>query len=505
MASNGATARLIARVNLETVIEIADDVYVVHEDEVEKVRSRLSDQPQIAYFLDRNMRADEVRINGKGDKFWVVRKPGMTPFVTTGTLRNAVLKPADVEMEKKYVGMAGGVEKRSVNRRYHNGSLQQGSEIHSKPAYTARVRRFGPYFVGDVVRPKTTWHRIGPGVDPKDFPTDYEIGGTRVTYATTEEMRPLEWDVMNEVTPPLRTNYVVIAGPAVCEYAEFFPDFAWISADYVEVAKRIEAVLVNGRAKAPDSAKLAEAEAAIAKMKGKVGHKLILVRGSPSFDPLALWPAAAALPDVDIRSIDPGELGLTPEKRDEALADWSRGEWILTAVGEKDSAGDAQTVLAGFTGAEIMVKASGVDTISIGVPGGLTSFVTRYAGQVLKDLLDGGKTLEWVDSPWLTNPLFERDVYDSLKAEIDAYVPNDPESAGAAGDYGVTDEGDNGGLGPAVVGRLLSDPMADPDEEALIIPALSPQYFWSKYARMEEVRDRPVPDMDFNPKPVTVA
>lgn len=514
MSTNGATKRLLRRLPPDVqaaIVEIADDVFAVKEQFVENVRSALSDQPQVGYFLDRDMRADEFYINALGDKAWALRGRDK-PVVTRTILESQVFveKDKDLGAAETIMLTSGGVligagGLRLKGRGYKMvgvadtltaGQTIAGREAASRMHVHGEFRTLGPYLYGAGVRLKSlnntdviesgTWNDTGWNGDLTALIESVKAGGNYTDVQGLSAGLGLEATATEAVpfptSPELRKNLVVIAGPAVFEYAEFFPGFEFVISDYPVVAQRIMAVLDGVRAKHASSAEFAKAEEAVKTMIGKTGHKLVAFRGSIDYDPLKLWADTRVLPGVSLDKVTAEEGVITADELARAKTEWGTGRWMLSGYDPSDAGSLINIGMVGVkAGDAYSVKPASATTANVGVEGGLSAVEIESLSDVVCALKRAGAVLTWVDSPWLTNSEFKIGLYNAAKTawENTAVGSTPPEPSGPIPDGSQYDKY----LGRSICSRLLTSPVVTAAEELTIIPVMSPQYFWTQYAR----------------------
>lgn len=489
MSTNLATTRLLAAMPEGiTFVEVADDVYACNKVHKEAILNSMGAYPQVAFLINQNMRADKVAINNVGECGWVLR-PASAPIansmltVSLGTKRKLsalrlseeggiVLSAGsrDLSVTEKLVMLAGG-----------------GPHVYARSA-ALNPATCGPYPVG-VTKP-VSFPRTSNSVSY----TEAQLEGIIATGVSpdrgTMEVSPLPSRVVqylgsggdvtfnsvvyhDSVVQPLEKDLMVVAGPACFEYAEFFPDFTWISASYAQVAHRLDAFISHMKAK-DASINTSDFEKALADMMKTPNHKLVLFKGSPSFSPLDMWPAARAAKLDTLSGVPTDGSTITEQSRADGLAAWETGRWCLTALGEGTSLQSLSTTLLPSSPTTITVKPSGLTTAHVDDSAGILDV---EIGDTLVELIHlyrrGGMTVQSIPSSFLNDPTFNKEKWDECLAAMT--VSPIPEQIDSSQAYAS--------LGESICARLLATPCFSPDEELMVIPAMSPQYFWSKYAR----------------------
>lgn len=492
MASNGATIRLLRRFEdvRASVVEIADDVFAIPEGMVDTVRTRFANQPQVLYFLDRNIRADEFYLNSVGDKGWALRPADASPVTTTAMFNAMTPRLVDAGSPKTSVISAAGftdmsLKLEAITYKESSGVPPAKHKVvgtYSKGVMEGHQRKLGPYPLGATLRvqvdarPPTETQGFASVTYNADLDIVKNNPGLVDKNSTSLKFSPPHSTVTRQ--DDLRKGLVVICGPALCDYAEFLPGFEWVIGDFVDVADRIQAVLNGVRAEHGSGVDFTKAEAALVAMREKKGAKIIAFRGSPDFDPLLMWPDTAMIPGLSFATLEADEEFTTPEKLEEAKADWFSGRWMLTAVDPNDS---LDLVTEGLSvvkpGTVYTIKPSGDSTVNVGTGDGLTSVSIDRLPRLVAALLSAGAVIEWKENEsfWFTNPSFDKTGYLAAKA---AKAGDELPAGGVTQPFFVGDH-----IGEALCARLLAEPVVTKSEELLIIPTLSPQYFWTKYAR----------------------
>lgn len=489
MASNYATARLLARLpsNIE-VVQIADDIYAVKPTDVAAVRVLLSDQPQILYFLDRNVRADEVRINDDGERAWVLRSNGGAPRDTLSSLNSAFAKmvsiPATTEVTVKgFTVTSQYVELMGAGRYINNPDwlITKPLEVNVSPLV------FGPYLVGGTrtvrgalpdshVIPESPNNQISI-VTVAEY--DRVASEEQVFYKRSFEVTPIV-NIVPKVNITLRKDLVMIAGPAVVDYAEIFPGFQWIVAGYGRIADRLEAVVSYMKQKDPNIDDAAFRKA-LQPMRDKSSATMILFKGSIDFDPVSMWPLARQATESGLANVPVDGEAVTVETRAKGLEDWKSGRWCLTVSdgSATDYALRARMAKGDLT--DIAIKPSGPDVAHVSdgegtIEAKLSSLVTMVFAY-----RKAGRKVLLLTSPFTDLPGFDRVTWAAVTAALTDPIPE-------VDTRGVDiNDGDQGGLGEAICVRLLTPPQFTPEEESIVLPCLSPQYFWTDYARSVKV------------------
>lgn len=478
MASNAATLRLLGRLPPEiSVVQIADDVFAVDPLHEEAVRYAFRSQPQIAYFLNRRLYASEVRL-GIADKAWVLHRdeavPGALAMINCAKETNGTTiatQPADVRIP--YVVAASSIKGEWFGTKgMYGGGLPY--ELLGGLRFSSRSRSYGPYNVDKMLEwrtseppPRGHGVSINPAAIESSSPWSAPCDPQRVT--------------VTDVSPSmsLRTKYLVIAGPAVCEYAEFLPGFEFVVGDYVDVAERVEAVISHLRADpalpAAAKDKLAGLDKAVADMKAKAGAKLVAFRGSSEFEPLFFWPTASAMIGGDMSKIVPDGEVITESSLAEGRSSWASSDWCVSAL-DKGFSVDAVREVAASSGPVTFTASTagkchlrnGLGTVSVDLTA-LVELVCAYKLSGVSVTVDDSR----VDIDALDRPIY--DEAKRLAAKTNFTADDVPTTLNEAqlGDL----------LGEAICSRLLTKAVFTRDEEALVLPTLSPQYFWTKYAR----------------------
>lgn len=477
MASNTATLRLLARLPSSIpVVQIADDVFAVSPEHEAAIRHALRNQPQIAYFLDRRLYASEVRL-GVADKAWVLHRDEAIPgslamihcaresdetVVATHTADNRV--PFGVTASS-VTGEWFGTKGDSYGGPYQ---IQQGLR------FSSRSKMYGPYCIDRMLVWKTSESlpygyagSINPGMIISSVPWTVPCDPKKITVTDSSPGMSL------------RTKYLVIAGPAVCEYAEFLPGFEFVVGDYVDIAERVEAVVTHMRADPglPPSAKdkLTGLDEAIVNMKAKAGAKLVAFRGSSDFDPLFLWPTASAMVGGDMSKVVPDGEVVTEASLTEGRASWASGNWCVSALDKGFSVDAVREVVAASGPVTFTASTAGKCHLNNGL-GTVSVELTALVELVCAYRLSGVQVTvndSRVDIDAIDKPIYAEAKRLAEKADFTADDVPDSLNEAALGDL----------LGEAICSRLLTKAVFTPNEEALILPTLSPQYFWTKFAR----------------------
>lgn len=489
MSSNYATSRLLGRLpSTIPLVEIADDIFAIREQDVTAARQLLADQPQILYFLDRNMRADEVLINDDGQRAWVLRHHDRGVATSLSTLGNATAKSVNVPAQPAFIckGFTVASQDTEVSA-YGQYVSNPDILVCAIPRVMVSPRIFGPYPVG------VSKSVYGPSPDARTFPecpnnqvntvsdAQYDSLKSRVDHKFTRSVK-MEPQIGNVDKPEytMRTNLVMIAGPAVVDYAEIFPGFQWIAAEYGRVADRLEAVVNYMKQREPsiDDAKFREA---ILPMRAQSKAVMILFKGSVDFDPVEMWPLARQAVSAGFSAVPVDGVAVTAESHANGLLAWKTGRWCLTVSSGSVSDTELRTRLAKGDLTNIVLKPASRNTAHVGDGEGTVESSFDSLPRMVFAYREAGRTVTVVDSPFITKSDFDTVAW---KRVTDALTGPIPEVV--TGGVTIT-EGDVGGLGEAICVRLLTPPRFTPDEEAVVLPCLSPQYFWTDYARSAKV------------------
>lgn len=519
MASNLATQRYLGRLpNYVRTVEVADDVYAVPEDQVGIVRQTLN-QPQILYFLHRDFRADEVVMNAIGDKGWVLRP--RTAGVQTGLslCNSAVTRTRRVKYTDAMASDAnhpdwfvhGAVSVTAtfsiqtvVEKEFRNWGIEFS---YATVEFVITERFIGPTPYGESERLDTAFSAAATGVTIPNWShersnvvtveavaginatinpdTNLKLGPTmtaRRSSAYSEVSRPPR---LAALRAGLRTDMVVIAGPSTLDWAEFVPGFSFVAASYPLVADRMLVPVSHFKTKASHpAAEVAKMEEAAARMKEKTDASLVLFRGQVGFNPLTLWKDGSTVvtlgggqPDGIDSVPEDGEV-VTAANKARGKSEWDSNKWLVTAVSGAEL-GDA-IVASISSGTAPLVVTYRPDASHLADGEGIVSVSNDDLTRVSNDLRRAGRTVTAAATTEATifKSEIEKQTWLDFVASLNTPVQERQETAGKA-----LSSGDDGRVGEAVCVRLLSDPAFDPKEELMISPILSPQGFWTSYAR----------------------
>lgn len=488
MSSNLATTRLLARLAPIVPIPVADDVFVIAPSEVAAVRAALLDQPQIAYFLDRQMVADSKMLNDVGDIGWCIRLSTAAPMT-----RMVIEDMCETVTEHVTYGPtnAGGVNVNGYISSQQMYDLKTVSAIDKatgerKPTLFAYVgksmtierRRFGPIPIGPTVR--IEW------ADDHTMGSQGQVDGA--LYEFTVGYGPMLWkdplvtdsQVAASSSPSSRVpgaaynakvGMPVIAGPAVCEYAEFIPGFEWVSARYPDVAAKLDVVVeaLGQVGKPADKASFVKARDDMAAL---TDAKLVLFRGSDLYDPLAMWPLASAS-QLTLDAIPVDGVVVTTESLAAARSNWSAGKWCTTSMSTAMGTNALADTITKDWAATVSIKPSGLSSFHLDNGLGTLELEMVSGLAVIEEARLAGKLVTVIESPFQTQTGFNRSAWNALVS-----AANDTTPVRIEGPSGYSSM-----LGEAICSRLITKAVFSEDEERLVLPAMSPQYFWTKFAR----------------------
>lgn len=482
MSSNLSTSRLLARMPPDiTFIEIADDIYVCDPVHKARIITAMGAHPQVQFLIKQDLRADEVVFNNHGDRGWVLRQAtqpiaSAMKSVTMGT----VYKSSIMEVgPRPQVVIAGGQSKMTILNKSAN--FNGGTSTYQQLT-TISDATFGPYQVG-VTQPvelerstnqqgvsqEVLRERLRPG-------SGYSISPNPDFVTVVPGMASFNGaNYPGTITPSLRTGLLVVAGPAACDYAEFFPGFEWIVASYGKVADRLNALITHMKAK-DKSIDITGFEKARDEMKAKSNASLLLFRGSESFDPVALWPfgKAASVASLTGAPVD-GEV-VTVETKAKGVDAWKSNRWCLTALDGGFSNKALRDTVSHISSAKVTIRPSASDAAHVSDGEGTISV---QFGSALVDLIyayrRSGTAVILETSSHEDGDFFQKAKWEEAKAATLVSPIPDVEPTTNVDDYSS--------LGESMCIRLLTAAQFTDDEELMVIPAMAPQYFWSKYAR----------------------
>lgn len=519
MPSNLATQRYLARLpDLVPCVEIADDVYAVPEEYVGIVRQTLN-QPQVLYFLNRNFRADEVLMNVIGDKGWVLR-PQSAGVQTELSLRNSAVN------KKRVVRYTDAMKNNSEHPDWFvHGCVSVEAVYNIQTVVEAEYRNWGIAFSFATVEFHVVERYIGPVPygESERLTTAYDAAATGVSIpnwshgqsgvVTVEEV-PARLALITPnsnlklgpamsasrssaisltQSPPrrsalssgLRTDLVVIAGPSTLDWAEFVPGFSFVVASYPLVAERMLVPVAHFKSKASHpAAQIAKMESAAAAMSEKTGASLILFRGQEDFNPLTLWKDGSTIVTLGggqptgIMSVPEDGTVITAANKARGKAEWDSHKWLVSAANEAGVADAIVSSLASGTLPLTMTYRPDASHLTDGE--GTVSVPNSDLRSVVDKLRRTGRTVNAVPTTDVTSFGSEADkrLWLDFYATLSQPVGDAPPAVTTA-----LVAGDDGRVGEAVCVRLLSDPIFDPKEELMVVPILSPQGFWTTYAR----------------------
>lgn len=493
MSSNAATSRLLSRLPPATrLVQVADDVYCVHPDDVSAVRGTLASQPQIGYFLDRQVVMDKYIINTAGEGVYVMRKKSSVPVyptllqyakrivhsVTYG--QSSAVVPGYAGTESTYHTWTAVHPQNPDNTLYVVGGMKH---VHYKAV-------FGAYEVGDTTEVNCSKTPSPAEVNALDSTHPERWGGYSGTYeqvmeqlaganisAHTVHVSPSA--AVSIVRTPRPTNgftgYPMIAGPASASFGEFYGGLEWTIGSYSEVAARLKVVIAHMKTK-DSKIDVSKFNEAAEDMLASTDKYLIAFKGSPAFDPIDMWPFVQSVAKKMSEVPVDGSV-ITTQSLSEGAASWNSGKWCLTATGGSTTATALETTISSSASAStITLKASGNGSAHLNDGHGTVDVDFDVLIEAVRSYRRAGKTIEVLPSDFTLNPSFQRDKWDLIVSA----TTSTPSALPAAS---VDLLGDHGGFGEAVCTRLLTKPQFDVKEEYLILPYLTPQYFWTNLAR----------------------
>lgn len=499
MSSNLATTRLLSRLPASIpVVEIADDVFAVDPTHAAAVRVLFADQPQVQFFLDNNIRANEVAVNHI-DRGWTISAPGIPSqnfllmFSGAPPSRVAITEPTvvngfDLAIAEWKIGYWNGAsfvhDFKIIVQRKMIGQIAIGPRILvNPPAHPMLLTIDGLQSV--YLTNFTSSSGPGPGavfnVSSETQAIDVSaVGGAQATAFAPAAGNSHFFNVLPHQGAALRENLVIICGPSVLKYGETFPGIQWFSATLSQVGTRMGNVVdymtsKPGAAGNESIAKFKEAKLALDEHGDSV---VVAFKGSPVADPIALWPLAySSFKTYEAVPVD-GVL-VTEASKTRGMTEWSGGKWCCTVIAG-DLSESALSDMFSKDDGPLTFKASSSYTVHLSDGNGTVELGFVAAKAAILSARRTGRTVTHLTAAFESANGFDVLGFTDLK---DAAALSTVDAQNLAGTGSIDFVRNPDIIGQSFCSRLLSDSMFDKNEESLMTPFMTPQFFWSDLAR----------------------
>lgn len=495
-ATNIATQKLLDRApSTAPITKIDVNIFACAQADIQAIRQALGDNKQILRFLDRDMRASQVRMNDGGDVCWVIHKPGVTPKALFANafaiLEDCALPEADAALGPVQIKNRGRVTNLAAYTDYgfqyatvaisanvwENEILSgttwlslasQQFRVDQPYVAKAKSKRFANVGLGQ--RHSITFEGLAAGDWlPADQPDPYFLGDSANRWS---KKSPSDLTIGAKLVPQaptalsLLTDLVVLAGPACVDHAEFYPGgFAVIVAGMETLSDGMRSVAITADPKGVTTSKLMSA---LTDMSVNKEAYMVAFRGSSDVPPISLIPAAYDMVKRSGAVFDPTTIG--GRSLEAILANWSSDRWSFAAAGPSVKSDLMERTLKGS--GPVSIKASGDSSVHVDDGAGTADMSFSTALPLIRAVRRSGRSVVFIDSPWTTKGTFDASGYAVL---VDA-------SSGSGEEAPVVPglEGSIMAMGEAVAAATIMKPVYNQEEGYLISALMTPEYFWTK-------------------------
>lgn len=511
---NGATMRVVDKLVAGgvKVLEIGSDVWAIPAAELDAAKALIPNQPHFNYYLARDVRASQFYVGPT--KVWVVHVgPGTAraplAFMWAAVHKKSFETSVFSEPEQVTVYSLGNAKERTefkdFYRYLYGGVHSETFMVDDSHNYEKKVGAFVDYSEGKfgslVVGQKFTFsNQQGADSDIKSVANvlaepygGYIPNGQTRDGKFTWALAPGSRTRYGSSLPPsahdtdLLKDLVVFCGPPCADYGEVYPDFSWFGAKATTLAARMRAVIqgTKGRVKG-DAAKVEKALDDL-EASGAVFYSF-RTEGTRALDPIDFLPQTKRL-IRSFGSIRPDGTDVTQASIERGLTDFYSGKWMLSAVNRSNVAEAIISTASKMTNATIRTSSLTEAHLSDGA--GTANMTFGDLVPVVAGLLRGSATIDFQDGNFAAQEGFDLEGWNTLK---DMRAPTEPDAEaepGPAPEFGSADFANL--FGEGVIARLALEKLFDKQEELLMLPLLSPQFMWTRYAR-DSVNTPATPD-----------
>lgn len=501
---NGATLRVVEKLAAGgvSVIEIGSDIWAVRAAELSAAKALIPNQPHFNYYLSRDVRASQFYVGPT--KVWVVHVgPGTAraplAFLWASVERKSLKTSVFTEPEQVTVYGVGGAKCRAEFKNfYHNavgGPQVETFMVDTTFVYEKKVGTYVDYSEGKfgslVVGQKFTFsNQEGADSDTKSAadilsepyggyipPGQSRDGKFAWSPAPGERSRNGSSITPSAYDTDLLKDLVVFCGPPCADYGEVYPDFSWFGAKATTLAARMRAVIEGTKSRVKGDSTKVEKALDDLETSGAVFYSF-RTQGTRALDPIDFLPQTKRL-IRSFGSIRPDGTDVTQSSIERGLTDFYSGKWMLSAVSRSNVAEAIMSTAAKLTNATIRTSSLTEAHLSDGA--GTVNMTFEDLVPVVSGMMRGGATIDFQDGNFAAQEGFNIEGWTALKElRVTAEVPVESE-AGVAPDFGTNDFANL--FGEGVIARLALEKLFDKQEELLMLPLLSPQFMWTRYAR----------------------
>lgn len=495
-------------------VSVGDDVWTCPASDRSRARELLTAHPHFLYYLDRDIRATTYELGGC--RAVVIHRGANTsrpPLALHWAVTENKTVETSVTLPNELVNVVTVAPPRTVSNhakfaRYSSTGTAIVPNYDNPPEHTTltgveyQEAKFGGLIVGGTAHfmrtlgasadtqseadllnlPYTNF--VPYGLSASDYRQYVTVISRSVRYGSTVDM-----EAPSKVAGEATVDAVVLCGAPCVTYGEIYPGFAWMASDSVTLANRMKAVVEAAKA-----GTVAEKANVLEKIDAFANDGTVMFAfrtdGSRDLDPVDF------LPDVrkTIRSfgqLRPDGENVTMDSLKRGLEDFYSRKWMLSAV--KNSNVASAIMAQASAGTVVRLRPSSLTSLHLTDGAGTVNFDFDAALPVLQGLLNGGAALEFTDSGFNTAVGFDSDGWEELKSLRAQPVSPDNDQTSAVPAFGTKEFANL--FGEGLVARLALKKLFDPNEEALILPMLSPQFMWTQLAR-GSVPDAPISDAD---------
>lgn len=504
---NSASLRVVSILEGDgvEVMELGSDVWAINPGELAAAKALIPNQPHFNYYLARDVRASQFYVGPS--KVWVIHiGPGtakapmanmwaahMKKSVTT-----SVFFPQAEEVNVySMTGAASRVECKSFYPYVFGGVHSETFMIDRATVSEVKVRasveytegKFGSLIVGEHFR---FWTDYGASSDIRSeddvlsepYPGYIPPGQTRdgkKAWASAPGERQIRGLSLTAQDRPddLLKDMVVFCGPPCVDYGEIYPDFTWFGAKATTLVTRMRAVINGTKSRINGSPAKVEQALTNFENSGAVIYSF-KTDGTRDLDPIDFLPQTKRL-IRSFGSIRPNGAEVTEASIEKGLTDFYSKKWLVSAINHTNVASAILSTASKATSATIRTSSLSEAHLSDGA--GTINVSFDQLTPIVTGMLKGGATIDFQDGNFAAQEGFDAEGWQALK-QLRAPEPGmtEPEQVqGPAPDFGTSEFANL--FGEGLIARLATANLFDKDEELLLLPLLSPQFMWTRFAR----------------------
>lgn len=504
---NGASLRVVSILEGGDVqvMELGSDVWAIRPNALTAAKALIPNQPHFNYYLARDVRASQFYVGPT--KVWVLHiGPGtakapmanMWAAQEKKSVDTSVFFPQTEEIDVYSVaGAAGRVELKNFHPYVFGGTYSSTFMVDRATVSEVKVRasveytegKFGSLVVGEHFR-FSNYFGASSDIRSEDdvlsepyggyIPLDQTRDGKKA-WARAPGQRLRKGDPLKPLDQPndLLKDMVVFCGPPCADYGEIYPDFAWFGAKATTLVARMRAVINGTKGRIKGSP--AEVEQALTSFENS-GAVIYSFRtdGTRALDPLDFLPQTKRL-IRSFGSLRPNGAEVTEASIEKGLTDFYSKKWLVSAINHTNVASAILSTASKMTSATIRTSSLSEAHLSDGA--GTINASFDQLTPIVAGMLKGGATIDFQDGNFAAQEGFDAEGWQALK-DLRAPEPGTPEpeqEQGPAPDFGTSEFANL--FGEGLIARLATANLFDKDEELLLLPLLSPQFMWTRFAR----------------------